>query len=117
LLSSNLAAIAESEVSDAAVKSSTARLRRLVAGRRAVILIVPSRALWAGADAHRRQAARVHDTFVRTLRQAGLKVVDVRAAFELQGNPLGLHFAHDVHWTSVGHRIAADALARTIAGT
>jgi hypothetical protein len=117
LLSPNLAAIAESDVSDGAIKSSAARLRRLVAGRRAVILIVPSRALWVGTDAHRRQTARAHDAFVRALRQAGLKVVDVRAAFELQGNPLSLHFANDAHWTAVGHRIAADALARTIAGT
>jgi hypothetical protein len=117
LLSPNLAAIAESDVSDGAIKSSAARLRRLVAGRRAVILIVPSRALWVGTDAHRRQTARAHDAFVRALRQAGLKVVDVRAAFELQGNPLSLHFANDGHWTAVGHRIAADALARAIAGT
>jgi hypothetical protein len=117
LLSPNLAAIAESDVSEGAVKSSAARLRRLVAGRRAVILIVPSRALWVGTDAHRRLAARAHDAFVRALRQGGLKVVDVRAAFELQGNPLSLHFAKDGHWTAVGHRIAADALARTIAGT
>jgi hypothetical protein len=117
LLTPNLAAIAESDVSEGAVKSSAARLRRLVAGRRAVILIVPSRALWAGTDAHRRQTVRTHDAFVRALRQAGLKIVDVRAAFELQGNPLSLHFANDVNWTSVGHRIAADALARTIAGT
>jgi hypothetical protein len=113
----NLAAIAVSDTSDDAVRSSAGRLRRLVASRRSIILIVPSRALWTGTDAHRRQAGRTHEMFVRLLRQAGLRVADVRAAFERAGNPLGLHFANDGHWNAEGHRIAADALARGIAGT
>ena len=117
LLSPNLGAIAESDASEDNVKSSAARLRRLVAGRRSVILIVPSRALWVGTDAHRRQVARTHDAFVRLLRQAGLKVVDVRAIFEQQGSPLSLHFVNDGHWTAAAHRIAGEVLARTIGGT
>ena len=110
----NLAAIAVSDASGDAVKSSAARLRRLVAARRSVILIVPSRSLWAGTDAHRRQAARTHETFVRLLRQAGLRVVDVRAAFERTGNPLGLHFVNDGHWNAEGHRLAADSLVQAL---
>ena len=117
LLVPNLAAIAVSDTSDEAVRSSAGRLRRLLASRRSVILIVPSRSLWTGTDAHRRQAARTHETFVRLLRQAGLRVVDVRVAFERTGNPLGLHFANDGHWNAEGHRLAADALARSMAGT
>ena len=110
LLVPNLAAVAESDVSDSAVVSSAVRLRRLVAGRRAVVLIVPSRALWVGPDSHRRQAARTHETFVGLLRQAGLTVVDAREPFERQGSPLSLHFASDGHWTAAGHEIAAEAL-------
>jgi len=67
--------------------------------------------LWAGTDAHRRQVAQTHETFTGLLRQAGLPVVDVRAAFEQRESPLSLHFASDGHWTAEGHRIAADALA------
>jgi hypothetical protein len=114
LLVPNLEAIAESDASEDAVRSSVERLRALVIGRRAIVLIVPSRALWAGTDAHRRQVARTHETFTGLLRQAGLPVVDVRAAFEQRGSPLSLHFPNDGHWTAEGHRIAADALAAAI---
>jgi hypothetical protein len=116
LLIPSLAAIAESDASDDAVKSSAERLRRLVAGRRAFILIVPSRALWAGTDAHQRQVARTHRAFVGLLRQAGLQVVDVRPMFEQQANPLSLHFANDGRWTAAGHQIAAAALAQRLQG-
>jgi hypothetical protein len=115
LLVPNLAAIAESDTSDAAVTASVARLQRLVAGRRAFILIVPSRALWAGTDVHRRQVAHTHQTFVGLLRQARLRVVDGRELFERHGSPLSLHFQSDGHWTAEGHQIAAEALARVIA--
>ena len=114
LLVPNLAAIAQSDASDDAVASSAERFRLLVDGRRAVVLIVPSRALWAGTDEHRRQVARTHETFVGLLRQAGLQVVDVRAAFEQRGRPLGLHFPNDGHWTPEGHRVAGEELARAI---
>ena len=112
LLVPNLAAIAESDTSEDAVKSSVERLQALTSGRRAIVLIVPSRALWAGTDAHRRQVAQTHETFIGLLRQAGLPVVDVRAAFEQRERPLSLHFASDGHWTAEGHRLAAEELAR-----
>ena len=114
LLVPNLAAIAGSDAPEDAVKSSVERLRALASGRRAIVLIVPSRALWAGTDAHRRQVARTHETFTGLLRQAGLPVVDVRPEFEGTGNPLGVHFRADGHWTAEGHRIAAEALATTL---
>jgi hypothetical protein len=110
----SLAAIAGSDAADDEVKSSAARLRDLVAGRRAIVLIVPSRALWAGTAEHRRLAARTHETFIELLRQAGLQVVDVRARFEQHASPLSLHFSYDGHWTAEGQRIAAAALAQAV---
>jgi hypothetical protein len=86
-----------------------------VAGRQAIVLIVPSRALWTGTVEHRRQVARAHELFVGLLGQAGLHVVDVRSQFEQSGSPLKLHFPNDGHWNADGHRIAAHALARILA--
>jgi SGNH hydrolase-like domain, acetyltransferase AlgX len=114
LLIPSLAFIAGSGSADDEVKSSAARLHDLVAGRHAIVLIVPSRALWAGTVEHRRLAARTHETFVALLHQAGLQVVDVRARFERSGSPLSLHFPHDGHWTAEAHRIAAETLAHAI---
>ncbi len=114
LLVPNLAAIAGSDANEDEVRSSVVRLRELAAGRRAIVLIVPSRALWVGTVEHRRLTARTHETFVALLREAGLQVVDVRAQFERRANPLSLHFRYDGHWTADGHRVAADALARAI---
>ena len=114
LLVPNLEGIAESDISDEAVASSARRLRRLIAERRAIVLIVPSRALWVGADERRGRVAHAHDLFVRLLREAALPVVDVRETFERHEHPLAFHFANDGHWNPAGHRIAADALAEYI---
>jgi GDSL-like lipase/acylhydrolase family protein len=107
----NFAEVEESDISDAAVLSSSRRLTRLIGARRALVLIVPSRALWVGTEQHRRQAARAHEMFIRLLAQAGLTVIDVRERFEREGHPLANHFATDGHWNAAGHRLAADALA------
>ena len=114
LLVPNLEGIDESDISDTAVTSSAQRLRRLIAGRRAIVLIVPSRALWVGAEEGRGRVAHAHDLFVRLLGEAALPVVDVRETFERQEHPLAFHFANDGHWNPAGHRIAADALAEYI---
>jgi hypothetical protein len=106
----NFAEVEESDISDAAVLSSSRRLERLIGARRAVVLIVPSRALWVGTEQHRRQAARAHEMFIRLLGQAGLTIVEVRERFEREGHPLANHFATDGHWNAAGHRLAADAL-------
>lgn len=98
-----------------AIASSAVRLQRLVDGRRALVLLVPSRGLWAGTGEQRGRARRAHDRFAGLLRESGVRVVDVRALFEQADDPLRLYFPHDGHWTSEGHRIAAEALSDAVA--
>jgi len=111
----NLAPPTEARVPEGAIEESVRRLRGMLAGRRSVALIVPSRGLWAGTPEHRRETARVHESFVSRLRQSGIEVVDMRERLERGGDPLGFHFPNDGHWNAAGHRAAADALAERFA--
>ncbi len=97
---------------EAILKSSRDELVKLVAGRDAVVLIVPSRQLWQGDK--RATEKRVHEDFVRLAREAGLKVCDLKAAFEKGGDPLSYYFQHDPHWTTNGHAAAARELFKAI---
>ena len=91
------------------VASSVAELKKLTDTRPSTVVIIPARSLWAGANQD--VASENHARFVGALRQAGIDVVDLRAHFEATGQPLGLHFKHDGHWTRDGHRLAAEVLA------
>ena len=83
-------------------------LNDLIADRTAVILIIPSRALWIGDN--RDQEAMTHTFLVNELRKKGIKVVDMRPAFEAGGNPMEYYFKNDPHWIPEGHKLAAEAL-------
>jgi SGNH hydrolase-like domain, acetyltransferase AlgX len=114
LITPNLEGIGDENVSGKAVISSALQLVRLVAGRNAVILIIPSRRLWVGETVRRAQAARVHAAFIDNLRTYGMKVVDIRNRLEIGGNPLSYHFANDGHWNEAGHQLAAEALSEAL---
>lgn len=92
--------------------ASRDELVKLVAGRDALILIIPSRNLWHGA--YIRTEQRVHETFIRMLREAGLRVLDVRPMIEASGDPLGCYFKTDPHWNARGHAIAGRELFKAI---
>jgi hypothetical protein len=89
---------------------SARRLAKIVNDYDALILIVPSRALWAG-DNQKNQIA-IHQSFVSLLRKEGLNVVDVRQSFEAGGNPMEYYFPHDGHWNEKGHRKAAEVIVK-----
>lgn len=104
------ALIARGVPTDRAVESAANRLIKLASGRDVVVLIVPSRQLWVGDSDDRTKYSTVHYRFTEILRQAGLKVVDLRQPLEKSGKPLEYHFKNDGHWNAKGHRVAADEL-------
>ena len=53
-------------------------------------------------------------TSVAALRRRGIDVIDPYPSFRATGFE-DTHFAHDGHWTALGHRIAAEAAAKWLA--
>jgi hypothetical protein len=111
LIRPNLDGIGDENVSRAALSSCAFRLAQLVAGRNAVVLIIPSRRLWVGETARRVQAGRVHAAFIDNLKTYRMNVVDMRDRLEIGANPLSYHFVNDGHWNEAGHQLAAEALS------
>lgn len=97
------------------IASSVAATENLLRGRGGVALIIPSRALWAGTQKQRLEAAKIHDRFVEGLHAAGVNVADPRSEMEKTGNPLSFHFRNDGHWNAKGHALAAGLLAGRVA--
>ncbi len=96
---------------DEAVLLTTSRdeVLRLTQDRSATVLLIPARGLWLPRTAE--AEARIHDRFAILLREAGLRVVDMRPRFEREGTPLQFYFKADPHWNARGHRVAAEELA------
>lgn len=114
LITPNLEGIARNSYSEAAIDSSAAKVAELAKKDRLIAVIIPSRAIWTGDN--RAIEDRVHKSFVAALGRAGIDVIDLRPLFEAGGQPLAYHFVNDGHWNSRGHRLAAEALARKLAG-
>ena len=100
------------EWNEIVLKTSRDELVKLVAGREAQILIIPSRNLWHGD--YIQTERRIHEAFIGMLREAGLKVVDVKAGLEATGDPLGCYFKSDPHWNARGHAVAGRELFKAI---
>jgi hypothetical protein len=100
------------EWNETVLKTSRDELVKLVAGREALILIIPSRNLWQGNYIPTEQ--RVHEAFVRMLREAGLNVLDAKPLLEAAGDPLSCYFKTDPHWNARGHAVAGRALFKAI---
>jgi hypothetical protein len=100
------------EWNETVLKTTRDELVKLVAGREALILIIPSRNLWQGNYIPTEQ--RVHEAFVRRLREAGLNVLDVKPLLEADGDPLSCYFKTDPHWNARGHAVAGRALFQAV---
>jgi len=96
------------EWNETVLNTSRDELVKLVSGRDALVLIVPSRLMWQGNQ--RDVEIRVHETFIRMLHDAGVEVVDPKAAMEASGDPLSYYFKTDPHWNPRGHEIGAREL-------
>jgi hypothetical protein len=100
------------EWDETVLKTSRDELVKLVAGREALILIIPSRNLWHGD--YIQTERRVHETFVRMLREAGLNVLDLKPSLEASGDPLSCYFKSDPHWNARGHAVAGQELFKVV---
>jgi lysophospholipase L1-like esterase len=95
---------------------TSSELRRFVdavrqRGARVLLTTVPSRA----AVVANRPADDVFATAVNSwAREHSVPYADLAAAFVRSGSAAALYFANDIHWTSAGHRVAAEAICRAI---
>ncbi|MCS6770746.1 MAG: SGNH/GDSL hydrolase family protein [Kiritimatiellae bacterium] len=87
-------------------------LARVIGSPSTYFVLIPSLALWLADDPAMER--RVHESFADRIRQRGLKVIDLKPAFEAHPNPRSLYFATDPHWNDAGHAFAADVIARAL---
>ncbi len=115
LIVDNIAGMSKNAYSETVLASSVRKLVEITRPFDTTILIIPSRGLWIGSNIA--TEALVHGKFVAGLRNAGLKVVDLRPIFEETGDPLQFHFKNDGHWNRQGHAKAAEVLANVLAAS
>jgi hypothetical protein len=101
------------EFDEPAILYSVDLLSKLTASHpSALVLIIPSRALWIGNA--RDVEAKVHDLFVGELKKRNIEFLDMRPVFESKGDPMRYHFSTDGHWNKDGHQLAGELLAQRI---
>jgi lysophospholipase L1-like esterase len=113
VITPNLEGIGGNEDDPAIVAASADRLLDIARRYRALVVLIPSRALWVGPS--RALEDRVHRALVAALRQRGIDVLDLRPVLEAKGMPLAYHFANDGHWNPAGHALAAEAMSQHLA--
>lgn len=113
LITPNLEGISGNEDDPRIVEASADRLLEIARRYRALVVLIPSRALWVGPS--RAVEDRVHRAFAAALRQRGIDVLDLRPVLESKGTPLAYHFANDGHWNPAGHALAAEAISQHLA--
>lgn len=96
------------------IDASADQLQALSKRYPTLVVLIPSRALWIGDN--RAEEDRVHRAVVAALIRRGIAVLDLRPLMEASGTPLAYHFANDGHWNARGHALAAEAIAKCLAG-
>ncbi|CAA7621769.1 hypothetical protein [Magnetospirillum sp. UT-4] len=85
--------------------------RKLPEGTPFVVLVVPTRFEIRDQDASSRQ---LRESVLVELARRGIATVDPLPAF-LAAGFAPTHFAHDGHWSPLGHKLAAEALTQWLA--
>lgn len=104
--------VGRKEYSEKMMASSVRNLAGLAQNFNIIILIIPSRGLWIGGN--EMAESRAHERFIRLLKENNLKTVDLRPLFEENGRPFDYCFKNDGHWNELGHRAAAEMLAKAV---
>jgi hypothetical protein len=105
----NFAGMSENVYAPEKIDTSVRLLQQIAQSQKTLVVLIPSRGLWVGSE--RADEDKTHRALVTALRDRGIDVLDLRAAFEAGGAPLQYHFANDGHWNERGHALAADAIA------
>lgn len=92
------------------VQASVDKVASLAARASTTVLIIPSRFLWSANSSERRNADKVHEQFVHSLKQKSIDIVDMRGYYERDSSPQQYYFHVDGHWNTAGHALAADVL-------
>lgn len=98
--------VVKSRVSSTAGELANLR-RKLPSGGPFLVLVIPSRFELKNDDPNWRA---LRQNMVRALRQADIETIDLLEPFQAAGfGPT--HFAHDGHWSPLGHQLAARAVS------
>lgn len=100
----------QNAIDPAAIEQTAERVAQFGETAELTVILIPSRGLWTGPD----QAAErtTHAALAAALRAKGMRVIDLKGAFEATMDPLSLHFRLDGHWNASGHFWAARTIAQ-----
>jgi len=109
LIRSDIKGIHQLRFDETVLEKTVLRMKEIFNGYNLLVVVVPSRALWAGVDL--KTADKIHRAFIQHLDQQGVEYLDLRPTFEAHlENPMGLHYKNDGHWNKAGNALASEAI-------